>query len=40
MTDITVAGSIFNFSLTLGDHIIPGIIGSSRLVIGQAVYIH
>lgn len=35
-----VAGSIFTFSLTLGDYIIPGIIGSSRLVIGQAVYIH
>jgi len=35
-----VAGSIFTFSLTLGDYIIPGIIGSSRLFIGQAVYIH
>lgn len=35
-----VAGSIFTFSLTLGDYIIPGIIGSSRLVIGQAVYLH
>lgn len=34
-----VAGSIFTFSLTLGDYIIPGIIGSSRLFIGQAVYI-
>ncbi|MDH6268723.1 putative spermidine/putrescine transport system permease protein [Rhizobium sp. SG_E_25_P2] len=33
-----VAGSIFTFSLTLGDYIIPGIIGSSRLFIGQAVY--
>ena len=35
-----VAGSIFTFSLTLGDYIIPGIIGSSRLFIGQAVYLH
>lgn len=33
-----VAGSIFTFSLTLGDYIIPGIIGSSRYFIGQAVY--
>ena len=33
-----VAGSIFTFSLTLGDYIIPSIIGSSRLFIGQAVY--
>lgn len=33
-----VAGSIFNFSLTLGDYIIPQIVGSSRLFIGQAVY--
>ena len=32
-----VAGSIFTFSLTLGDYIIPGIIGSSRFFIGQAV---
>lgn len=35
-----VAGSIFTFSLTLGDYIIPQIIGSSRLFIGQAVYTH
>lgn len=35
-----VAGSIFTFSLTLGDYIIPGIIGSSRYFIGQAVYTH
>jgi putative spermidine/putrescine transport system permease protein len=35
-----VAGSIFTFSLTLGDYIIPGIIGSSRPFIGQAVYSH
>ncbi len=35
-----VAGSIFTFSLTLGDYIIPAIIGSSRLFIGQAVSAH
>jgi putative spermidine/putrescine transport system permease protein len=35
-----VAGSIFTFSLTLGDYIIPQVIGSSRLFIGQAVYAH
>jgi putative spermidine/putrescine transport system permease protein len=35
-----VAGSIFTFSLTLGDYIIPQIIGSSRFFIGQAVYAH
>jgi putative spermidine/putrescine transport system permease protein len=33
-----VAGSIFTFSLTLGDYIIPRIIGSSRPFIGQTVY--
>jgi putative spermidine/putrescine transport system permease protein len=33
-----VAGSIFTFSLTLGDYIIPGIIGSSTPFLGQAVY--
>ncbi|RUV68017.1 MAG: ABC transporter permease [Mesorhizobium sp.] len=33
-----VAGSIFTFSLTLGDYIIPQIVGTSRLFIGQAVY--
>lgn len=32
-----VAGSIFTFSLTLGDYIIPGIIGSSRPFLGQVV---
>jgi putative spermidine/putrescine transport system permease protein len=32
-----IAGSIFTFSLTLGDYIIPRIVGSSRLFIGQAV---
>ncbi len=35
-----VAGSIFTFSLTLGDYIIPGVIGSSQPFIGQAVYLH
>lgn len=35
-----VAGSIFTFSLTLGDFIIPTIIGDSSLFIGAAVYIH
>ena len=33
-----VAGSIFTFSLTLGDYIIPQIVGSSPFFIGQAVY--
>ena len=33
-----VAGSIFTFSLTLGDYIIPQIVGTSRRFIGQAVY--
>lgn len=33
-----IAGSIFTFSLTLGDYIIPQIIGTSRYFIGQAVY--
>ncbi|AWD23018.1 ABC transporter permease [Pseudogemmobacter blasticus] len=33
-----IAGTIFTFSLTLGDYIIPQIVGSSRLFIGQAVY--
>jgi putative spermidine/putrescine transport system permease protein len=35
-----IAGSIFTFSLTMGDYIIPQIIGTSRLFIGQAVYAH
>jgi putative spermidine/putrescine transport system permease protein len=35
-----VAGSIFTFSLTLGDYIIPGIIGNSAPFIGQAVLMH
>ncbi len=34
------AGSIFTFSLTLGDFIIPQIIGGSTIFIGQAVLIH
>jgi len=33
-----IAGSIFTFSLTLGDYIVPTIVGNSRLMIGQAVY--
>ncbi len=32
------AGSIFTFSLTLGDYILPQIIGPSTLLLGQAVY--
>ncbi len=32
------AGSIFTFSLTLGDFIIPQVIGDSTLYIGQIVY--
>ncbi len=32
------AGSIFSFSLTLGDYIIPQVIGNSTLYIGQVVY--
>lgn len=35
-----IAGSIFTFSLTLGDYIIPQIIGTSYLFIGMAVYAH
>jgi putative spermidine/putrescine transport system permease protein len=35
-----VAGSIFTFSLTLGDFIIPGTIGNSSRFIGQAVLEH
>jgi putative spermidine/putrescine transport system permease protein len=33
-----VAGSIFTFSLTMGDYIIPSVIGNSSPFIGQAVY--
>lgn len=35
-----VAGSIFTFSLTLGDYIIPQIIGNSSVFLGYAVYLH
>jgi putative spermidine/putrescine transport system permease protein len=35
-----IAGSIFTFSLTLGDYIIPQLVGTSRRYIGQAVYAH
>ncbi len=35
-----IAGSIFTFSLTMGDYIIPQIVGTSRRFIGQAVYAH
>lgn len=34
-----VAGSIFTFSLTLGDYIIPSVIGNSTYYIGNAVYV-
>ncbi|MFY8151436.1 MAG: ABC transporter permease [Hyphomicrobiales bacterium] len=33
-----VAGSIFTFSLTLGDYIVPQIVGPSPLILGQVVY--
>jgi len=33
-----VAGSIFTFSLTLGDFIVPLALGNSKLFVGQAVY--
>jgi len=33
-----VAGSLFTFSLTLGDYIIPQVIGDSRFSIGLAIY--
>lgn len=32
------AGSIFTFSLTLGDYIIPQVIGNSTMYIGQVVF--
>jgi putative spermidine/putrescine transport system permease protein len=35
-----VAGSIFTFSLTLGDFVVPGALGNSSLFIGQAVLAH
>jgi len=34
------AGSIFTFSLTLGDFVVPGTLGNSALFIGQAVLAH
>jgi len=33
-----IAGAIFTFSLTLGDYIVPQIVGPSSLILGQAVY--
>jgi len=33
------AGSIFTFSLTLGDYIIPGVVGAPGYFIGQMVYV-
>ena len=35
-----VAGSIFTFSLTLGDYIIPEAFGTSQFFIGRAVYVY
>ncbi len=35
-----VAGSIFTFSLTLGDFIVPASLGNSKYFIGQAVLSH
>lgn len=35
-----VAGSIFTFSLTLGDYIIPSVIGNSSRFIGSAVQLY
>jgi putative spermidine/putrescine transport system permease protein len=35
-----VAGSIFTFSLTLGDFIVPAAVGNSSFFIGQAVLSH
>jgi putative spermidine/putrescine transport system permease protein len=35
-----IAGSIFTFSLTLGDFIIPTIIGNSSFFIGATVFLH
>lgn len=32
-----VAGSIFTFSLTLGDFVVPTVLGNSQFFIGQAV---
>ncbi|MBZ0319700.1 MAG: ABC transporter permease [Anaerolineae bacterium] len=35
-----VAGSIFTFSLTLGDYIIPSVIGTSSYFLGTLVFTH
>jgi putative spermidine/putrescine transport system permease protein len=35
-----VAGSIFTFSLTLGDYIIPEQFGNSSFFLGRAVYVY
>ncbi len=35
-----VAGSIFTFSLTLGDYIIPQVFGNSSFFLGRAVYVY
>lgn len=35
-----IAGSIFTFSLTLGDFIVPSVLGNSAFFIGQAVLSH
>lgn len=35
-----VAGSIFTFSLTLGDFVVPSVLGNSAFFIGQAVLSH
>lgn len=35
-----VAGSIFTFSLTLGDFVIPDAFGTSQFFIGRAVYVY
>jgi putative spermidine/putrescine transport system permease protein len=35
-----VAGSIFTFSLTLGDYIIPEAFGTSEFFLGRAVYVY
>jgi putative spermidine/putrescine transport system permease protein len=33
-----IAGAIFTFSLTLGDYIVPQIVGPSSMILGQVVY--
>ena len=35
-----IAGSIFTFSLTLGDFVVPNTLGNSSLFLGQAVLAH